>query len=72
MFDLSKKKISRILIEAVIVGLLLVVVYNPIKYILNDWNNNILLLVSGAIFHIICEYTGVNIWYVKDYNKFLF
>lgn len=67
------KSILKILFEALIVGLLLIVVYNPINYLLNNYNynNNIILLVSGGIFHIICEYTGINIWYVNDYNNIL-
>lgn len=66
-----KKSIFRILLEALIVGIGLIIMYNPLKYMLNDINHNIILFISGALFHIICEYTGVNIWYVKDYNNIL-
>ena len=66
-----EKSVIRILYEALIVGILLIVVYNPIKYVLNGYNYNIILLLSGALFHIICEYTGLNIWYVENYNKIL-
>ena len=70
-FFKQEKSIFRILTEALIVGILLIIVYNPFKYMFKDVNNNILLFISGSLFHIICEYTGLNIWYVKDYNKFL-
>jgi hypothetical protein len=66
-----QKDILRILFEALIVGLLLILVYNPINYILKDYDNNLILFISGSIFHIICEYTGINLWYVEDYNKIL-
>jgi hypothetical protein len=68
---MNGKGVFRILIEAFVVGLLLIIVYNPFKYIFKDINYNIILFISGAIFHIIFEYTGINIWYVKDYNNFL-
>ena len=67
----KEKNIFRILTEALIVGLLLIIVYNPLKYIFKDINYNIILFISGALFHIICAYSGINIWYVKDYNNFL-
>jgi hypothetical protein len=66
-----QKDILRILFEALIVGLLLILVYNPINYILKGYDNNLILFISGSIFHIICEYTGINLWYVEDYNKIL-
>ena len=26
---------------------------------------------AGASFHLLCEYTGVNVWYVKQYKQLL-
>jgi hypothetical protein len=69
--ELMGKNFVRILFEAFIVGILLIIIYNFIKYILINYNYNIILLISGALFHIICEYIGLNIWYVNDYNKIL-
>jgi hypothetical protein len=38
-----------------------------------NWNDThimeVTLLLSGMLFHIICEYTGVNKWYVDNYYK---
>ena len=65
------KSVISIFFEALIVGILLILVYNPIYYLLKDYNNNFILFLSGFIFHILCEYSGVNIWYVNDYKKIL-
>lgn len=27
--------------------------------------------LAGASFHLLCEYSGINVWYVKEYNKLL-
>jgi len=72
MSDVSLKSFLSVLIEAGVVGILLIIVYALIKVGLGDINYNILLFVSGALFHIICEYTGLNLWYVREYNKLLF
>jgi hypothetical protein len=66
-----KKSVTNIFFEALIVGILLILVYNPIYYLLKDYNNNFILFLSGFLFHILCEYSGVNIWYVNDYKKIL-
>jgi len=29
------------------------------------------LFIVGALFHLLCEYTGVNVWYAKNYCKLL-
>jgi hypothetical protein len=67
------------LIEGSIVGLLLVILFSLISFLLR--NNNLIknkniqlylsLFISGALFHILCEYTGVNVWYVKNYKELL-
>ena len=66
-----QKELLRILFEAFIVGILLIVIYYPIKMLLKEVDNNIILFISGGLFHIICEYSGLNLWYVEDYNKIL-
>ena len=27
--------------------------------------------LSGAFFHLLCEYSGVNVWYVKQYKELI-
>lgn len=75
------KPFSVVLVEAVVVGVLLVVVYNIVDYLLGFYNLGdkigllyykiLVLFFSGFIFHILCEITGVNLWYVNDYNKYI-
>lgn len=65
------KDYSRVLMEAVVVGVLLVLVFNIVKYVLTKQSLTVQIFISGALFHILCEITGINIWYVKDYNKIL-
>jgi hypothetical protein len=70
------KPFSIILMEAVVVGILLIIVYNIVNvilrlYKLGDKMGLLVLFVSGFIFHILCEITGINLWYVKDYNKYI-
>ena len=64
------------LVEASIVGILLVVLFLLTLVLLNlipllKKNHNIHMMlsvfISGMLFHIICEYSGVNAWYSKDY-----
>lgn len=65
-----------VLSEATIVGLLLiilVIIFYSIKknkFILSISDNLDLFLIvgfSGALFHILCEYSGLNVWYSKNY-----
>jgi hypothetical protein len=70
------KPFSVVLVEAVVVGILLIVVYNIVElvlglYKLEDKIGLYTLFFSGFIFHILCEITGVNLWYVNDYNKYI-
>ena len=81
----SFKPISTILIESFVVGILLIVVYQGVEALfftnipadqvhpasLNKKNQYYMLFLAGALFHIICEYSGINVWYVKEYNKIL-
>jgi hypothetical protein len=79
--ELSKKSVLHVLFEALIVGILLIVIYMFLEYIkIDEYIGNIsnkidkqivILFVSGFLFHIIFEYTGLNILYVKEYIKLL-
>lgn len=73
--EVSKKSFQTVLIEAVVVGVLLIGVYIPVSYATDYFYKNfqykifVDLFVSGALFHLICEYTGVNLWYAQNYPK---
>lgn len=77
--SLSKKSITLVLTEAIIVGILLVGVVKLTKnYLLphipdlSGQKQSIeLFIIAGFLFHIACEYTGVNLWYSKEYCKLL-
>ena len=67
------KSFQTVLLEAIVVGALLIVVYVSLEFVLRSYQMHpyVLLFLSGALFHLICEYTGVNLWYVREYNKIL-
>ena len=72
------KEIKTVIFEATVVGILLIIIFKLVNYYLFDYIPNItvsknieLLFISGFLFHIICEYTGVNIWYSKEYCKLI-
>lgn len=67
------KSFQTVLLEAIVVGALLIVVYAAVEFVLQKYQMHpyVLLFLSGALFHLICEYTGVNVWYVREYNKIL-
>lgn len=66
------KSIPTILIESSIVAVLLAILFFLLTLVFDKKINNIIIVsLSGAIFHILCEYTGINIWYSKNYCKIL-
>jgi hypothetical protein len=71
------KSFNTVLFESIFVGALLVVLYTLVEYITKNLlkftniPSFVLLFLSGALFHLICEYTGINVWYVREYNKLL-
>jgi|LakMenEpi03Aug12_release.lakeMendotaPanAssembly.Ray.scaffolds.fasta_scaffold344805_3 hypothetical protein len=66
-----KKSYITIFIEAIVVGILLILVFSSIKYFLPTQNQTIQLFIAGAMFHLLCELFGINIWYVKNYAQIL-
>jgi len=69
---MATKSIKQIIIEAIIVGILFIIIYNIInKLFFNKLDKMLLIFISAALFHIICEITGVNIWYVNNYYSII-
>jgi hypothetical protein len=67
-FGKFNKTLVSILIEAGIVGIgLFLLTYLLFMITQKKISQYIIIGIAGALFHIICEYTGVNVWYSKDY-----
>ncbi len=71
----SLKPISTVIIEAVVVGALLIAFVFGVQMIVLRTSYKIpfaaVIFISGALFHIVCEYTGVNMWYSKKYCQLM-
>lgn len=67
------KDLGLVLFEAVVVGIGLVILYEIIKMVMSvkEKSNYIVLFLSGFVFHVLCEYTGVNVWYSLKYCEIL-
>lgn len=63
------KDYTIVLIEAIVVGGLLVALFYIVKSIIPNYSKMVQLFITGATFHILCEISGINLWYVKDYVK---
>lgn len=58
------KTLSTLALEALVVGFLLAVLFEIVRRFLAPVPA---VFVSGALFHLICEFTGVNAWYARTY-----
>jgi len=72
----------KLLVEAVIVGIMVVVVGSGVGYLVGrvnsvdlpkvckKWNKNhvmeISLFLTGVVLHLLCEISGINKWYTKN------
>uniref|UniRef100_A0A6C0DZH8 Uncharacterized protein n=1 Tax=viral metagenome TaxID=1070528 RepID=A0A6C0DZH8_9ZZZZ len=65
------KELQIVAIEAVVVGIFLIVIHYVVKHILRGANDLLILFISGALFHIIFEVSGLNRWYSEEYCKIL-
>jgi hypothetical protein len=61
------KSDDTILIEAFVVGILILPIYYVLMIAMG--NGFCTLFLTGAIFHILCELTNINKWYVDNYYK---
>lgn len=50
--------------EAILVGLMLIPVYWISEKIVGSYGNWVIVFVSGALFHLIAEVTGINKAYI--------
>lgn len=75
-----KKSVGTVFTESIVVGIGLVILFLIVlvllSYIEKLKNNHpvhmvISAFISGMIFHLICEVSGVNIWYSKKYCELL-
>ena len=79
--NLEDNKNIRLLIEAVVVGIITVVVGYIIIWILSyfnkdakdinkEWNKNhimeLVLFLTGVCIHLLCEVSGINSWYCEN------
>ena len=71
------KKDLKILFESFVVGIMLVVLFVLVRLGYNlivpqsklDIHILVLLFITGALFHILCEVSGINQWYVDTYYR---
>ena len=51
-------------LEAFVVGIMLAFLYFILARLAPPL---VAVFLSGALFHLICEYTGINAWYARNY-----
>ena len=57
----------QLLIEAIVVGIITLVIKTLIDKIMSKYIPNFaLIILTGFIIHILCEFSGINKWYCKN------
>jgi hypothetical protein len=59
------KPVLLVLFEALVVGAVLIAFFMGISKFVKS--PVLAVFLSGAVFHLVCEYTGLNAWYAKKY-----
>jgi hypothetical protein len=61
------KPFASVLIEALVVGAVLLIVTWIVRWWSSSNNEALVLFLSGCLFHLLFEYTGLNKWYATQY-----
>jgi hypothetical protein len=56
-------------IEAIIIGLCLIPLYWATEKVLGDYGKWVVVFISGALFHLIAEFTGMNQAYINSKKR---
>lgn len=68
----SLKSSDLIVLESSVVGILLLGIHFILQNLINEKINiTYILFLSGFLFHLIFEYTGLNKWYSVEYCKLI-
>ena len=75
-FLLKKSNLNRLLVEAVVVGILtliigkmssgLVMEYIKSYNVDSKYSMEIIFITTGILIHLFCEFTGINKWYITN------
>jgi len=60
-----ERRLTTILTEATVIGILNFLIYNSLKRMGVNSNLNLLIL-SGALLHVLFEYAGLNQWWCES------
>lgn len=66
-----QKSYLRIIAEAGLVGVLLVIMVEVVKWTNIVKNERGILVIAGIVFHLLFEVSGLNILYAKEYVEIL-
>ena len=64
-----QRPVHTVMIEALIIGLINMGLFNVLKMLKVIFPIHILLILCGALIHIIFEYTGGNQWWCRQTYK---
>jgi hypothetical protein len=75
MIATSTKPVTTVVIEAIIVGICLLFFTKLVESFMIKSSQKIdmdmikVIFISGFLFHIVFEYTGINFWYAVNYPR---
>jgi len=64
-----QRPIQTVMIEAIVIGIMNAVIFYILKSLKIVLPTHVLLMICGALIHIIFEYTGGNQWWCRQTYK---